>query len=211
MDYVSGELPDAVRREFDHHLTLCPDCRHYLAAYRRAIELGRLAFDEQGASPEGAVVPETLVRAILAARNADHADHTDWGGPNRAIMDKPPQNTATRQRAEAEYREMPGLKLTPAQAARLWHLDVAASGALLESMVEAGLLHKTRDGAYLLLSARWPAGKRNIGHHDVVRFHFHDRAADGAGIGPRHQHAEVWARWPLMCVKAILPRCQIAG
>ena len=59
-----------------------------------------------------------------------------------------------RRRAEAEYLEMPGLKLTAAQAARLWHLDVTDSAALLDSMAESGLLHRTRDGAYLLLSAR---------------------------------------------------------
>jgi len=59
-----------------------------------------------------------------------------------------------RRRAEAEYMEMPGLKLTAAQASRLWHLDVAASMRLLESMVDAGVLYRTRDGAYLLLSAR---------------------------------------------------------
>jgi hypothetical protein len=29
------------------------------------------------------------------------------------------------QRVESEFREMPGLRLTPAQAARLWHLDAA--------------------------------------------------------------------------------------
>ncbi len=59
-----------------------------------------------------------------------------------------------RRRAEAEYLEMPGLKLTPAQASRLWHLDPTASATLLDSMVEAGVLYRTRDGAYLLLSAR---------------------------------------------------------
>lgn len=58
-----------------------------------------------------------------------------------------------RQRARAEYLEMPGLKLTPAQASRLWHLDPAASATLLDSMVDAGVLYRTQDGAYLLLSA----------------------------------------------------------
>jgi len=46
------------------------------------------------------------------------------------------------------------LKLTAAQASRLWHLDVAASVRLLDSMVEAGVLYRARDGAYVLLSAR---------------------------------------------------------
>jgi hypothetical protein len=59
-----------------------------------------------------------------------------------------------RRRAEAEYLEMPGLKLTAAQASRLWHLDPTASATLLDSMVDAGVLYRTRDGAYLLLSAR---------------------------------------------------------
>jgi len=59
-----------------------------------------------------------------------------------------------RRRAEAEYLEMPGLKLTPAQASRLWHLDATASASLLDAMVDAGVLYRTRDGAYLLLSAR---------------------------------------------------------
>jgi hypothetical protein len=59
-----------------------------------------------------------------------------------------------RRRAEAEYREMPGLKLTPQQASRLWHLDAAASAMLLDSMVDAGVLYRARDGGYLLLFAR---------------------------------------------------------
>ena len=59
-----------------------------------------------------------------------------------------------RRRAEAEYLEMPGLKLTAQQASRLWHLDAAASATLLDSMVDAGVLYRAKDGAYLLLSAR---------------------------------------------------------
>jgi hypothetical protein len=58
---------------------------------------------------------------------------------------------ALRTRAEAEYREMPGLKLTAAQAARFWHLGPSESARLLDSMVEAGLVYRARDGAYLLL------------------------------------------------------------
>lgn len=59
-----------------------------------------------------------------------------------------------RRRAEAEYREMPGLKLTAQQASRLWHLDPAASATLLDSMVDAGVLYRARDGGYLLLFSR---------------------------------------------------------
>ena len=59
-----------------------------------------------------------------------------------------------RRRVEGEYLEMPGLKLTAAQASRLWAIDAAAIERLLEEMVEAGVLYRARDGAYLLLFAR---------------------------------------------------------
>ena len=59
-----------------------------------------------------------------------------------------------RRRIEAEYLEMPGLKLTSRQAARLWQLDASTSARLLESMVADGVLCRARDGAYVLLSTR---------------------------------------------------------
>jgi len=65
-----------------------------------------------------------------------------------------PTDRRLRRRAEAEYMEMPGLKLTAAQASRFWHLDARASAALLDAMVDDGFLYRARDGAYLLLSAR---------------------------------------------------------
>jgi hypothetical protein len=67
---------------------------------------------------------------------------------------QPMVDDVVRRRAEAEYLEMPGLKLTAQQASRLWHLDAAASATLLESMVDAGVLSRAKDGAYVLLSAR---------------------------------------------------------
>ena len=66
-DYLSGEIPVAVRAMFEQHLSRCPNCRNYLAAYKTTIELGRHAFDDlDGQVP--ATVPEGLVRAILASR-----------------------------------------------------------------------------------------------------------------------------------------------
>ncbi|MEO7270440.1 MAG: hypothetical protein ABI211_00390 [Vicinamibacterales bacterium] len=65
-----------------------------------------------------------------------------------------PAAVRLRRRAEAEYMEMPGLKLTAAQASRFWHLDATASATLLDAMVDDGFLYRARDGAYLLLSAR---------------------------------------------------------
>jgi hypothetical protein len=50
---------------------------------------------------------------------------------------------------QSEFLEMPGLRLTGAQARRLWGLDVAACEALLSALVDAKFLFKTRDGAFM--------------------------------------------------------------
>jgi hypothetical protein len=57
------------------------------------------------------------------------------------------------QRIRAEFREMPGLKLTAAQATRLWHLDPNHSEALLNTLVIDGVLRQRADGAYLVSSS----------------------------------------------------------
>jgi len=56
------------------------------------------------------------------------------------------------QRIRGEFREMPGLTLTIAQAARLWHLDPASSRVFLEALVLDGLLTRKADGVYLVAS-----------------------------------------------------------
>jgi hypothetical protein len=53
-------------------------------------------------------------------------------------------------RVKNEYLEMPGLRLTPAQAQRLWALDRESCHALLGALVDAKFLYKTRDGAFSL-------------------------------------------------------------
>jgi anti-sigma factor RsiW len=66
-DYLAGELPPESVRRFEHHLTLCGNCRRYLGQYRDTIAAGRAAFTDPDA-PVPAEVPDDLVRAILAAR-----------------------------------------------------------------------------------------------------------------------------------------------
>lgn len=55
-------------------------------------------------------------------------------------------------RIRSEYREMPGLKLTAAQASRFWNLGPEESRVALESLVEARILWRTSDGHYVLLA-----------------------------------------------------------
>ena len=52
-------------------------------------------------------------------------------------------------RVQGEFREMPGLRLTPAQAGRLWGLDAVSSQALLDALVDTRFLTRTPDGAFM--------------------------------------------------------------
>lgn len=53
------------------------------------------------------------------------------------------------QRIQGEYLEMPGLRLTTAQAQRLWGLERDVCEALLAALVDTKFLCRTRDGAFV--------------------------------------------------------------
>ena len=53
------------------------------------------------------------------------------------------------QRIQGEFSEMPGLRLTPAQAQRLWGLDRTVCEQLLDVLVKANFLSQTRDGSFI--------------------------------------------------------------
>ena len=55
-------------------------------------------------------------------------------------------------RIKAEYLEMPGLRLTVAQAGRLWGLDPPACLDLLERLSTERFLQRRPDGTYARLS-----------------------------------------------------------
>lgn len=67
LDYLEGDLPPRQRFVFEFHIKVCRECRDYLAAYGRAVELSQRVFTD-GDAPVPSDVPEDLVRAILAAR-----------------------------------------------------------------------------------------------------------------------------------------------
>jgi hypothetical protein len=62
--------------------------------------------------------------------------------PNRGIQE-------VVRRVRGEFIEMPGLRLTPEQARRLWRLDELACDAVLGALVDARFLARTRDGAFV--------------------------------------------------------------
>ena len=53
-------------------------------------------------------------------------------------------------RARADFAAMPGLRLNLRQAQRLWGLDAASCEEVLDALVDAGVLTRTRDYAYVL-------------------------------------------------------------
>jgi hypothetical protein len=52
-------------------------------------------------------------------------------------------------RVRGEYREMPGLRLTLAQACRLSHLDRCTCEAVLNQLAREGFLDRTLNGAFM--------------------------------------------------------------
>jgi hypothetical protein len=52
-------------------------------------------------------------------------------------------------RARGEYLEMPGLRLTVAQACRLWQLDVVLCTKVFDRLMSEGFLQQTNTGFYL--------------------------------------------------------------
>ena len=65
------------------------------------------------------------------------------------------------QRIQGEYVEMPGLRLTAAQAQRLWGLERDVCDALLGALVDSKFLSQTRDGAYVRTEGARPSSMMN--------------------------------------------------
>jgi hypothetical protein len=62
-----------------------------------------------------------------------------------------PQTGVTRwlELIQAEYREMPDLRLSKPQMQRLWGIDALVCDALVDALVTAGILRRTSNGSYI--------------------------------------------------------------
>lgn len=68
LDYLDGELSVQQRAGFDLHLRMCRECRQYLQAYQRSIDVDRAVFTSaENFLPND--VPEDLIKVILKLRN----------------------------------------------------------------------------------------------------------------------------------------------
>ncbi len=57
-------------------------------------------------------------------------------------------------RIQGEFLEMPGMRITPAQAQRLWGIEQMECDALLGALVDSKFLARTRDGAFVRWASR---------------------------------------------------------
>lgn len=63
---------------------------------------------------------------------------------------------------------MPGLRLTPAQAQRLWGLTKYECESLMHILMDTHFLRRTRDGAFVLFDANSPATSTVIRTEKIV-------------------------------------------
>jgi hypothetical protein len=69
-----------------------------------------------------------------------------------AVRDTAPTATTIRdvlQRVQGEYRDMPGLKLTEAQAQRFLGIDCDTCAVVLSTLIERRFLRRTENGLYV--------------------------------------------------------------
>jgi hypothetical protein len=59
------------------------------------------------------------------------------------------ERAAIETRIRGEFNEMPGLCLTLQQARRLWSLDDATCGRVLDDLMTEGFLRRSQTGVYL--------------------------------------------------------------
>jgi hypothetical protein len=70
-----------------------------------------------------------------------------------ATQQRPSRLAPLVQRIECEYHEMPGLRLTEAQAQRLWGLDSDTCHIVLVTLIQRRFLRRTATGMYVRAGA----------------------------------------------------------
>ena len=81
----------------------------------------------------------------------------------------------TLHRITAEFMEMPGLRISIAQAARLWAMEPHLCHAVLEALVDAKFLSRAHDGSY-----KRAADGRHIPAPHAAKAHLQRRLAQAS-------------------------------
>jgi len=68
IDYLEGDLSARQKFVFELHLKVCRECRDYLAAYKRVVEVSARAGNAGEMDASLPPVPTDFINAVLAAR-----------------------------------------------------------------------------------------------------------------------------------------------
>jgi len=142
---------------------------HVNSARRSSFEAAQQiapVFEDQMPRIDAFVVEVSLAHALLFLRMFQEL--SDGGRQTMTPEQYRPTEEVLR-RVQGEFLEMPGLRLTRAQARRLWGLDTVACDALLGALVDAKFLFKTRDGAFM-----------KVDHAAPIKASFHRHFAGAA-------------------------------
>jgi hypothetical protein len=85
-----------------------------------------------------------MAHALLSS-----AHIAELGPPMSAVPLAPYAFEDLVERIRAEFIEQPGLRLTEAQASRLWQLDSVTSRRVLATLIETAFLSRSPDGRYV--------------------------------------------------------------
>ena len=102
-------------------------------------------------------------------------------------MEAMPIDDALR-RIRVEYMEMPDLKLTRAQARRLWNLTQEACDVALATLVRSGFLGQTTDGQFLRRGPDESSVTQNL--HDIRQAPINDRRSHAPTFHVLHQPSQ---------------------
>ena len=99
-------------------------------------------------------MPSTLRRTLTIEPSGDCGDGVSPRATKRALhavtpfAPRPSKTEIERllPRVREEFREMPGLRLTPGQAMRLWGLDLEMCRAVIDALVAVDYLRWTPGG-----------------------------------------------------------------
>ena len=130
------------------------------------------AFTLGGSGGAPQIACRTFEEALQRAGGFANQQHVRLWYTADGLLRTPLGDVTLLRRIWREYTEMPGLRLTCAQARRLWGLDVETCTSLLKTLVELRFLMRRADGTYARffdVAAALPPPQMSKADHVVPR------------------------------------------
>ncbi|MBI2359407.1 MAG: zf-HC2 domain-containing protein [Deltaproteobacteria bacterium] len=68
LDYLAGTLPPKVKRAFERHLSICPDCVSFLNTYKKTLQLAQSFLRQNISAGKLARVERSLSRRLKRSK-----------------------------------------------------------------------------------------------------------------------------------------------